>query len=237
MQQAFILHRSPYSNSSLLLECLTSSQGRFPLIAKGANSDKERKRGGSLHPFTPLLINWSGRGEVKNLCNHDVSDRPIPLTGNALYCGFYVNELIMRLVHRNDPNGELFTLYKDTIYALSQSPMLDSVLRAFELNLLALLGYGLNLEYDAVTGEPIDPNGFYLFETETGPIRTGEHAQQAISGSTLLGITSGEELDKQGRGEAKALLRQVISYYIGDKPLKSRELFRTISSVNNRWKQ
>ncbi|MES9876771.1 MAG: DNA repair protein RecO [Candidatus Sedimenticola sp. PURPLELP] len=232
LQPAFILHRAPYSNSSLLLECLTPFQGRFPIIAKGANSASGKKTGNSLQPFMPLLISWSGRGDVKTLRNHDAGDKPVQLHGKALYCGFYINELLMRLVHRNDPSEILFTLYQDTIRQLAVSRDLDSLLRRFELTMLRELGYGLNLECDADTGEAIESSDIYHYEIEKGPVRTDSRQEHTLSGKTLLGLSGDTELDREGKREAKRLLRRVISYYIGDKPLKSRELFKSITSAN-----
>ncbi|MET0105978.1 MAG: DNA repair protein RecO [Sedimenticola sp.] len=231
LHPSFILHRSPYSNSSLLLECLTADQGRFPLIARGAAA--AGKNGTMLQPFTPLVISWAGRGEVKTLRNYDVDGKPYNLKGNALYCGFYINELLMRLVHRNDSNPAIFDLYRETLASLSTNDDLEGILRGFELAMLTQLGYGLNLEHDAESGEPVDSNGYYRYEIEVGPVWSASRGdEQRISGKTLIALAKGGEMDKDGRREAKHLLRRIISFYIGDRPLKSRELFRTLGSNN-----
>lgn len=224
---AFILHHRPYSNSSLLLECFTASNGRFPAIAKAVRS---RKSGGAgqLQPFNPLLISWYGRGEVKGLRLFEQNGPSISLTGKALYCGFYINELIMRLLQRGDPHVSLFHYYQQALNGLAASQALEPVLRQFELKLLTELGYGLVLEREVDSDRPIDPKQQYSYVIEQGPVMP-QGPGPTVSGSTLLALHQGLVLEGEGLKEARWLMRHVLSHYLGDRPLKSRELFRTLS--------
>jgi len=225
LHPAFILHRRPHSNTSLLLECFTASHGRFPVIAKGVKS-KQSGLGGLLQPFSPLLIDWRGKGEVKTLAACEAAGSIIRLTKKALYCGFYINELMMRLLERLDPHHKLFEYYTEALKALSDGVVFEQVLRQYEIRLLAELGYGLNLNFEAETGKPIEPKKYYRYVVEHGPVLMDSDLSSPISGSTLLALEMGCQLDGKEQKEARALMRKVLAHYLGDKPIKSRELFQ-----------
>lgn len=227
LHSAFILHHRPYSNTSLLLECFTASNGRFPAIAKGVRTRSSGGRG-LLQPFTPLVIGWGGRGEVKTLTSFEANGLAINLEGRALYCGFYVNELIMRLLERNDPHEGLYDLYQETLDGLASTSEFEQTLRRFELLFLVELGYGLLLDRDAETGEQISPGRRYHYELERGPLLAEMRSASTVKGCTLLALAQDQQLDKEGRKEARMLMRQVLAQYLGDRPLKSRELFQTM---------
>lgn len=224
---AFILHRRDYSNSSLLLECLTQSEGRFPAIAKGV---KRKKQGGMglLQPFTSLQIRWTGRGEVKTLTQFEPSG-PLPrLEGKALYCGFYLNELLMRLLQRNDPHERLFENYARLLDRLARSGVDEAALRYFELDLLEELGYAVTLDQESLTGDPVLPGSCYRHIQEQGLVTASTGEEGGISGQTLISLQQRTLESAQALKEARQLLRKVLSGYIGEKPLKSRELFRQL---------
>jgi DNA repair protein RecO (recombination protein O) len=226
LHPAFILHRRPYSNSSLLLECFTPEQGRFPAIAKGVRSGRAATHVSSLQPFQPLLLRASGRGEVQTIAAVEPNGPPVPLQGEALYCGFYLNELLMRLLGRSDPHPMLFSKYQFTLEQLPPTAGRDRVLRRFELALLTELGYGLLLDREAETGLPIRIDEQYHYVVELGPVRTTIKTAVPISGRTLLVLAGLEsEMNPDGWREARELLRRVLTRYLGDQPLKSRELF------------
>ncbi len=223
---ACIIHRRDYRNTSLLLELFTAEEGRAPAIAKGAKSGRA-SRAALLQPFVPLLVSLRGRGEIKQLLKVEAEGRPFTLTGERLYCGFYLNELLMRLLERGDPYPRLFTCYLDTLNRLVEGEPRDPCLRFFELTLLEELGYGLLLDRTADSGEPIQSEGRYLYVTEQGPLsQANGPAEQQIHGRTLLCLHNREKLDSQAANEAKRLLRRILAFYLGDKPLKSRELFQ-----------
>ncbi len=226
---AYILHRRPYSDSSLLLECFTPRQGRFPAIAKGVRSAR-RADASQLQPFRPLLIRFAGRGEVRTLSAFESAGEHSQLQGRTLFCGFYLNELLMNLLERDDPHERLFEVYAEALGRLKQSENPDRVLRWFEIELLHELGYGLLLEQEAETGLPIEPDERYHYQPEQGPIRNCGPAW-SVSGRTLLQLAGREQrLDKEGWREARELMRRVIAHHLGGRVLKSRELFQVSSS-------
>lgn len=102
-QRAFVLHSRPFSETSLLLDLFSESEGRVRVLAKGARSRRSQLKG-ALQPFTPLLVRWSGRGEVKTLRNAEAVSLALPLSGITLYCGLYVNELALAYCSRNSPS-------------------------------------------------------------------------------------------------------------------------------------
>ncbi len=225
LHSAFILHSRPYSNTSLLLECFTASCGRFPVIAKGVKS-KRSGTAGLLRPFSPLLVGWRGTGEVKTLTTCEASAPAIVLSKKLLFCGFYINELTMRLLGRQDPHVRLFEFYSESLGRLAVADEVEQVLRQYERVLLSELGYGLLLNQEAGTGDPVDPEKHYRYDIENGPVLIGSSSTLSISGSTLLALEHNQRLDSDGRREARALMRKVLAHYLGDKPIKSRELFQ-----------
>ena len=231
LQPAFVLHRRDYRNTSLLLELFTPLEGRLPAIARGAKSGRA-SRAALLQPFTPLHVVVRGRGEIKQLYQVEPDGRPLELGGERLYCGFYLNELLMRLLERRDPYPGLYLHYQETLERLASGAPPDHCLRYFELDLLQELGYGMLLEYSADSGEPVDPDRRYHYELEQGPLaRASGPEDQRIHGRTLLGLHNRDLSDPQTAAEAKRLLRRVLAFYLGDKPLKSRELFQGLKQT------
>lgn len=223
----YVLHRRDYGNTSLLAEVFARNLGRFPVLAKGAK--QPRTLGAALlQPFRPLLIAVAGRGEVKTLRRLEPGAITVPpLLGKALFCGFYVNELVMRLLGRSDPHERLFEHYGATLGALAldtEPPAL--VLRRFELRLLEEIGYALVLNREAGTGAALRPEARYRYDPERGPVSCGEpDAVGSIAGRTLLALGEDTALDPTAAREARDLMRQVLAHHLGGKPLKSRELF------------
>src|SRR5213080_5041440 len=169
-QPAFILHTYPYRETSLVAEVFTRNFGRLPLLAKGAKRPSSALRG-LLRAFQPLQLSWGGKSELRILHKAEWQGGLAPLQGTSLICGFYLNELLMRLLHRNDPHEQLFEYYQDTLAALSASKDYMAILRAFEQRLLQELGYALTLDHDVVRGEMIDANEYYCYEIERGPVK------------------------------------------------------------------
>lgn len=225
LHPAYILHRRPYSNSSLLIECFTLSHGRFPAVAKGVNRGRSTIAG-LLQPFHPLLIRWSGRGEVKSLHAQEAVAPPQELQGRLLYCGFYLNELLLRLLPREDPHEALFGSYGSTLTRLAQGDAVEPLLRCFEVELLAQLGFGLVLDRDAVDGAPLNPLQRYHYVIDQGPLPCDSADPAGLSGATLIGLEKGMFSDRVALTEARTLTRYVLRHYLGSRPLKSRELFR-----------
>ncbi len=228
MYRAYLLHRSPYSNSSLLVECFTREHGRFPAIAKGVRSGKNSGQA-TLQPFNPLSIRISGKGEVKTLVGYERESGGPQLQGKGMYCGFYLNEMLVRILARNDPHAELFIHYEDTLKDLSCSDNIEPVLRHFEVALLNELGYGLLLEHEADSGAHIEHDTFYNYEVEHGPIAVACPTNNSVNGSTLLALAGNIPFQETEISQARRLMRRILMHYLGDRPLKSRELFKNIS--------
>ncbi|MFN2165894.1 MAG: DNA repair protein RecO, partial [Anaerolineae bacterium] len=220
-------HRRRYGDSSLLIELFSDSEGRVAVIAKGAMSGRA-PRAALLQPFVPLLADWRGRGEVKSLRQVEAAGAALPLRGRALYCGFYVNELLVRLAQRQDPQLLLFARYGQVLSELAAGGDPDTALRRFELTLLQALGSAAELAVEADGRTPVRAEGRYRVEPEAGPVSTSQGDPGGVSGDTLLRLAAGEELAGECRREARQLLRGILAHHLGDRPLKSRELFRTL---------
>ena len=228
LQPAYILHSRPYRDTSLLLEVFTAEQGRISLVGKGA---RRRSRGGSnaalLQPFSPLLVSFSGRSELKNLTQVESAGSALVLRGERLFSGMYVNELLVKLLHRHDPHPALFAAYGTALADLAESAEVDPVLRRFELTLLDDLGYGFSLDAEGHTGELLEEEGWYHYDPELGLVTSNgtDPARPAYLGRDLLRMSAGE-FDGDTRACAKRLMREALGVQLGDTALKSRELFR-----------
>ncbi len=233
LQPSFVLHRRDYRNTSLLLELFTLHDGRLPAIARGAKSTRTG-RAALLQPFRPLLVGMSGRSEIRTLTQVEAQGRAYDLAGKMLYCGFYINELLMRLLGRNDPHPDLFAYYLETLSALAGGQDLNANLRCFEIRLLKELGYALLLSHESASGEPVSAEAVYEYVVEQGPVSVAGPADASrlrVHGRTLLSLHNNEPMDPATLGEAKNLMRRVLAFYLGDKPLKSRELFRGLTQT------
>ncbi|MGI9308599.1 MAG: DNA repair protein RecO, partial [Gammaproteobacteria bacterium] len=167
LEPGYVLHTRRYRETSLLLEAFTLDHGRVGLIARGANRPKSRL-GGILSPFQPLALSWSGRGELKTLVRAELTAPAPMLIGERLMSAFYVNELIMSFLHRTDAHRDLFAHYSNLVTDLRTDQELQPLLRQFELLLLAEVGYGLNLDHDAESGEALEPDSHYRYDAEIG---------------------------------------------------------------------
>ena len=183
-----------------------------------------------MQPFQPLLVSWRGGGELKTLTEVEAQGMALQLPSQPLISGFYLNELLMRLVARLDAQLALFGCYDASLRALAavdSGMSLEQVLRYFERDLLAALGYALVLDREVETGRPLMPAQIYDYQIERGPVDLAEaEAGQgiAVHGSTLLAIQQTDLSNRRARREAKHLMRAVLARYLGPKPLFSRQL-------------
>lgn len=228
-QPGFVLHQHPYSETSLLLEVFTPDHGRVGLLAKGARRPGNRSRG-VLKPFQPLLLGWSGRGELPVLTGAEAQETALTLAGRALYCGFYVNELLVRLLHRHDPHPRLYQAYQTCLGGLGVAGD-ESILRLFEKRLLQELGYGLVLDRDIGDNSPIAPEAMYDYILDRGPLRLHPQLNTRaegvrVRGSSLIALARDEINGSAARRDVKALMRAALAHHLGDRPLMSRQLFR-----------
>ncbi|NMF89328.1 DNA repair protein RecO [Aromatoleum petrolei] len=228
-QPGFVLHSHPWRETSLIVEVFSRDHGRVALVAKGARRPMSALRG-VIMAFQPLLLDWSGGGEVKTLVRAERSGGQPLLVGRALMCGYYLNELMVRLTAREDPHPVLFDAYARAIACLGRGEPQEPILRRFELALLRELGYGIGLAADGDSGAPLDPRADYLYIIERGPVPvpegTGDVA--ATSGQTLLDMEHDDFSRPETLAQSKALLRMLINHYLGGQTLQSRRVLKEL---------
>ena len=232
----FVLHSYPYSETSLLIEVFTRDHGRVPLIAKGAKRPHSAWRG-VLLAFQPLLLSWSGKGDVKTLTAAEWQGGLPMLGGKALACGFYLNELLLKLLAREDPHPQLFDTYRAALDGLAaQASDHAACLRRFELRLLSELGYGLSLTHEAGSAQPLEPNTRYHYVFERGPMPYSVHGDVGhypeVTGQTLLAMADETFEDAAVRSEAKVLFRALINRMLDRQQLHSRQLLRDLQTLD-----
>jgi DNA repair protein RecO (recombination protein O) len=223
-QPAYILHQQHYGESSLIIDVLTRDLGRVSLMAKGVRKTKS-KTVGLLRPFAALSLSFVGKSDLKTLTDVETTDLPEQLTGLAVYCGFYINELICNFLHKDDPHPEVFQEYRQCLSGLAQGTQTEAALRTFELNLMDNIGYGLNLSYDLHHEKPIALNKKYRFNKDIGLF---EDAEGQFSGAALMAMEQRSFKHTQTLNEAKLLMRAVIDSHLQGKPLKSRSVINSI---------
>lgn len=227
---AFLLHSHPFSETSLILEVFAREHGRLALLARGARRPRSALRG-ILHAFQPLELSWFGGGEVKTLAKAEwLGGMPL-LGGPGLLVGFYLNELLMKLLPREDPHAALFDAYGAALMALSQGATEAAELRRFEKILLRELGYGLRLDRDA-QGQPIEPQRSYRYQVERGALPAEESgAGQLVTGKTLLDLAEDNYTDPRTLAEAKQLMRALLAHYLEGRPLQTRRVFIDLQEI------
>jgi DNA repair protein RecO (recombination protein O) len=178
-----------------------------------------------LQPFVPLLLSFAGRNELKTLRSVESAPGRVELGGGRLFSGLYVNELLIRLLHRDDPHPRLFAAYSDTVQQLAHLQMVDVGLRLFEMRLLEELGYRLELTIEGVTGLPVIPEAFYHYQPGAGLVRRHPDGPSSdLPGADLLAMARGE-IGGHVRHTARTLMREALAVHLGEEPLKSRQLF------------
>lgn len=233
-QPAYVLHSQPYKETSLLVEVLTRDYGRFTLVARGARRPRSDLRG-LLLPFQPLQLSWFGKSELRTLHVADWRGGVPQFAGERLVCGFYLNELLLRLAPRDDPAPELFKLYDRGVRTLAGDVQFGNVLRRFELDLLALLGYAPMLAADT-DGQAVEADAHYLCRFGEPPQRVAsiERAPARcclLPGSSLLAMAAGDLGQAQTRRDARLLTRLLLDELLGPEPLATRELLTTLYAL------
>jgi len=232
----YVLHTYPYKETSLIVEAFTRGFGRVAVLARGARRPRSAMRG-VLLAFHPLRLSWSGSAELATLRSAEWSGPLLPLAGRALMCGFYLNELLLRLLPREDAHEPLFDIYAGALSRLGLQEPPAPVLRSFERRLLAELGYALVLEHDAASGAPIDPLCRYLYQPDRGPIPANGAVSGArsgdvvVSGRTLLDVAADDYVRSETRDEARALMRALISQRLHGQVLHTRTVLRELSDL------
>ena len=229
-QPVFVLHTYPFRETSLIVEAFSRDFGRVALLARGARRPRSVLRG-LLMAFQPLELSWAGKGEVQTVMKAEWQGGQPLLSGKALFCGYYLNELLLDLLPREDAHARLFSVYAQTLRRFAEEPR-ESDIRCFERSFLKELGYGLTLDYDH-EGRPIDPAGYYAYEIERGPVRLQEAGRSALSicGKTLIDLIAEDLSDPRSLLEAKQLMRTLIAHYTGEKGLKTRKIFLELQEL------
>ncbi|HEY8085811.1 MAG TPA: DNA repair protein RecO [Methylophilaceae bacterium] len=229
-QPVYVLHTYPYLETSLVVELFTRNSGRVATIAKGARRPRSAMRG-MLQSFQPLVATWSGKSELRTLHGMEWQGGLHVLKGQALICGFYLNELLLRLLPREDPHETLFEHYQQALQALAGDEAQSIVLRRYEIRLLQELGYALSLTHEAGNGDIIEAEAQYAFIPEHGAVKAARNAQSPhnqsgiqLRGKTLLDMAQDDYTDTQTLQQSKQLMRTLISHHLGDKPLHTRQL-------------
>ena len=228
---AFVLHTRPYGETSLLVDLFTRSYGRFRAVSRGSRGTKAKTI--RLNAYSQILISWSGKSNLKTLTQVELSSAPLTLKGDGLFCGFYLNELLIRLLAENDPHQTVYDDYVNVLDRLASDTSIACSLRSFEISLLQELGYGINLSTDAESDEAIAPEKEYWFEPNVGFLLKQSHD----SDRKLINLFKGEDLISFREGifysaplSAKRLLRLALEPHIGEKPILSRNLFSKIKT-------
>ena len=231
-QPAFILHTYPFRETSLVVETFTSNFGRVGLVARGARRPKSALRG-LMMAFQPLLLSWAGKSELRTLYKAEWQGGIPQLRGLGLMCGFYLNELLLKFLAREDPHEALFATYQEAIAALAHAAEPAAILRRFEKNLLKELGYALILDHEAESGEPIDPGKRYTYAIERGPLvlQVGGESSVDVSGRTLIDLHNNDFSDAASLAESKLLMRFLVNHYLGNQELLTRQLLREMQQI------
>jgi len=250
LQPAYVLHQRAYRDTSAILELFTPEQGRVGVIAKGVRGNKPRWRG-LLQNFQPLLVSFNQRGELGLLTDAEAQGTALRINPHLIASGFYLNEILLRLLQRHDAQLELFGWYDVALRELAALNVtedaqieLEIILRRFEVRLLAALGYGLVLDYDVHSATPVQAEQEYIYFLEQGPVLLVEDSESPenseahmgikISGHTLVALQENDLSTVPVRRQAKQLLRAMLGHYLGPKPLKSRQLLQQSAQLAQR---
>lgn len=223
-QPGFVLHSYPYKETSLIVDVFTRDFGRIGVVAKGAKRPHSQLRG-VLQTFQPLSVSFSGRNELRTLIDAEWVGGMLPLERNALLCGFYLNELLVKLLARDDPHPALFDQYVDTLNQLAHNEPAQIVLRKFERALLKETGVAADLGRCAPSGEAVDAGQDYVVDPERGPrpARLSDN-WPVVVGRTLLDMQAGDYGQAQTQAEAKLLMRFLLAHQLGGAPLNTRQI-------------
>jgi len=235
LARAYVLHQRPFRDSSLIVEIFAREHGRLTVFAHAARG--LRSRFTALQPFRPLLLSWSGRGEAPSLGAAERAEGdPPPLPAPRLMSGFYLNELLLKLMARQDPHTGLFDQYEATLTELCHSPSVEGPLRLFENRLLEFIGYGLNLAAEADTGAPVRAESYYEFRPGVHGFVVAEPARPgAIAGRVLQGLAAGQLSEEEGPlRQVRALMRAAIDHCLEGRELTTRNVARALQAYPRR---
>ncbi|MBA2350810.1 MAG: DNA repair protein RecO [Burkholderiales bacterium] len=248
-QTAFVLHTYPFRETSLVIEIFARDAGRVALVARGARRPKSALRG-ALLAFQPLALSWFGKNELRTLHRAEWLGGLPMLHGEALICGFYLNELLLKLLARDDPHPLLFDSYHAALQELAGAGEVAPILRRFEKRFLQELGYALTLTRDARNGATIEADRQYAYVMERGALPVapagvrekkvesvgpgtggGKPPLVEISGKTLLDMARDDYSDATTLQQSKLLMRAIIDHYLGAQSLNTRQLMKDLRQL------
>jgi DNA repair protein RecO (recombination protein O) len=223
-QPAFVLHSYPYKETSLIIDLFTRDFGRVAVVAKGAKRPHSKLRG-VLQTFQPLSAAWSGKSELRTLIDAEWVGGMRPLEKTALLCGFYLNELLVKLLARDDPHPALFDHYVSTLNQLAHDEPAQIVLRKFERALLKETGVAAELGRSTSTRSLVDPAADYVVDPERGAREAlASDTWPVVSGKTLLDMERDDYADTATQAQSKQLMRFLLAYHLGGAPLNTRQI-------------
>ncbi len=223
-QPGYILHRRPFRDSSQILDIVTLDHGKIAVVARGSRGSKSRLAG-VLRPFLPLKVSWVSKSDLGTLTGAEAAGPPAGMVGDAMFSAYYVNELLLHFLHRHDPQPEIFALYEEVIRALVSSDNVAASLRSFELEFLSLLGYAVSLNQEFGSQNPLDGQRNYEYRMEQGLVAVDRSEGVLVfPGVVLSGIAEQRFDDPDILRAANRLLREIISFHLGGKELKSRKV-------------
>lgn len=243
---AYVLHRYDWSESSLILDLFTRSQGRVGAVAKGAKKPYSNLRA-VLLPFQRINVSLGrlpegeGAGDIQTLRQAEWAGGPAMLSGAALFSGFYLNELLMKLLARHDAHPALFDAYAQTLPGLGagEDERTQAALRAFELTLLKEIGLLPDLAIATLTQQPLAAQTLYALRPEAG-VTEARADEAGLPGALLVGAQGAlahGSLEALQQTCALALpamklqLRALLHYHLGSAPLRTREVMRDVQGL------
>jgi len=230
-EPGYVLHTYPYKETSLIVELFTRNHGRVGLLAKGARRPRSALRG-VLLAFHPLQLSWSRSAELGTLVAAEWVGGQPALSGIGVMCGFYLNELLLRLLPRDDSHEQLFAVYAASLAQLATEVDRAAVLRGFERRLLGELGYAPLLEREAASGAPVAPGRRYEYDPDRGPLAVnGSAGSWTVCGQTLLDIARDDYTRETTRDEARQLLRTLIAHRLGSQVLHTRSMLAELQDL------
>lgn len=224
----YILYHRPWRDTSRILEVLTREHGRLTLFARAVRGPAARLAP-VLQPFWPLLLSWSGRGEAPQLTRAERADNSGPLPPASVMAAFYLNELLLKLTTRHDPQPALFDHYHATLERVRSGAPLEPALRIFEKRLLELVGFGLELETEAPGGVPLAADGYYQFRPAQGLVRAHVHDTGALAGASLIGLREERLSGARALEDARRLLHAALAACLEGRPLATRAVARSMA--------
>ncbi|MYM33405.1 DNA repair protein RecO [Duganella sp. FT94W] len=230
-QPAFVLHSYPYKETSLIIDLFTRDFGRVALIAKGAKRPHSQLRG-VLQTFQPLSSSWVGKSELRTLTDAEWVGGMLPLEKTALLCGFYLNELLVKLLARDDAHPALFDHYVSTLNQLAHNEPATIVLRKFERALLKETGVAADLTHCIETRGAVRSDVVYVVDPERGP--RPERASDPwprVAGKTLLDMECEDYEDVATQAQSKQLMRFLVAHHLNGAPLNTRQILIDLSQL------